>query len=85
MIPAPERSVKEIALETLDEPITRTTNYYWTEITFVLIAGHAIGSKFGYPKLIYVGLLGLSLNILYNLAKADHSTGLTNKSTEEVE
>lgn len=83
MIPAPERSVKEIALETLEEPITRTTNYYWTEFTFVLVAGHAIGSKFGYPKLVFIGLTGLSLNILYNLAKANYSTGLTEKGAKQ--
>lgn len=67
MIPAPEKSVKQIAWETMEEPVVRTTNRYWTELTAAMLAGHFLGNKFGYIKLIAVAAAGLGLNIFLKI------------------
>lgn len=81
LIPAPDKPVSKIAWETMEEPVTRTTNYYWTEITFAMLIGHYFGTRFGYLHLVLMGAMGIGLNILLNIIQENLSAGIRENSS----
>jgi hypothetical protein len=75
MIPTPDKPVKQIAMETLETPVTRSANRYWTEITLAMLAGHYFGTRFGYLKLLAMGFAAIGMNIFLKITEANLESG----------
>jgi len=77
--------VQQIAWETLEKPVTRSVNRYWTEITFAMIAGHYFGNRFGYSKLLVMGFAAIGMNIFLNIFQEKHSEFNTERGAKNDE
>jgi len=85
MMPAPKKPVRQIAWETLETPVTRSVNRYWTELTGAMLVGHYIGIRHGYLKLLAMGAAAIGMNILLRMIQEKQSEFDTEKSSKGVE
>jgi len=69
VIPAPARSVWDIAFDTLEQTEEKSKNRIYSEFTLALLLGHFLGSQQGYLFLITVGVGTLGLDIFLEICK----------------
>ncbi len=69
MIPAPDRSVSDIAFDTLEQTEEKSKNRIYSEFTLALLFGHFLGSQQGYLFLFVVGFGALGFNIFLEICE----------------